>query len=167
MIVFTEWLSFKYWIAVVVVACFFLFSHMYPFDVLCLPAFDGALIYNYSYLPIKKMRPWVCSLCLVGDLWLIPSFVSFFLFNILNELNHFVHCVWLLLLILFLSFRLRRTSANLPRRVWHLLKLVLYFVIPMVLLRSRVSLGARSCGFSRLMVCFPWLSIGADCSFLS
>lgn len=90
-------------------------------------------------------------LCLVSDLWYI------FFFQNSKWTTLFCSLCWLFLSMLCYFSRLRRTSANLPRRVWHLLKLVLYFVIPMELLRSRVSRGARSCVFWRRMVCFPRL----------
>lgn len=142
-----------------VVACFFWVSYTCKISLSWSLLFDGSF-YNLSYLSLKKKRPWIC---LVG----YPQLILSFLFNILNEHDQFVHGVWILLFILFWSIRLRRTSANLPRRVWHLPKLVLYFVIPMVLLRSGVSQGARSCGFSRLMVCLLWFSIGANLPFYS
>lgn len=136
-----------------VVACFFWISYTGKISLSWSSLFDGSF-YNLSYSFLKKRRPWIC---LVGYPQLIPSF----LFNILNQLDQFVHGVWILLLILFWSIRLRRTSANLPRMVWHLPKLVLYFVIPMVLLRSGVSQGARSCLDSQgsWFVYFDFLSV--------
>lgn len=54
-------------------------------------------------------------------------------------------------------FRLMRTSASLPRRVWLPLKLVSSFVILTALPKWRASPGARYCVSWRLMVCFLFL----------
>ena len=49
-------------------------------------------------------------------------------------------------------FRLRKTSANLQRRVWLRLRSVSFFVILTVLLRLRVLQAIRSCAFLKLRV---------------
>lgn len=116
------------------------FSH-HLFDLIW---FDCSKGISSSALPYKRTSP----------SWLKISSPEVTNFTLIQNFDDF------LLFIFWICFRLMRLFASLLRRVWLLLRSVLFFVILTALLRSRALPAAKSSASSKLMV-----SLYALCCF--